>query len=377
MRAVSLFSGAGGLDLGCEAAGFKTVAAVESDAASRVTMLTNATTFFPLLREHALLRDITKLTGEEVLASAGAEAGELDLLHGGPPCTPFSKSGYWLEYKRAGSDPKASLLDDYIRLLGELRPKAFLMENVYGLAYRNQNRAIFRRFLAGAQEAGYATDHQILLAADYGVPQLRQRLFCVGVRREFLGKDEGEWRLRWPTPTHAGPHETRKGWDGSLPAHVTSGEALVGLTDGNNPPEPEEVVEGTYADALEGVPPGENYLFWTAERHHPKPRFKWRSRYWSFLLKLHPNRPSPTIQGQPGPWVGPFHWENRRLRVAEIKRLMTFPDEFEVVGTRRERQLQLGNAVPPQLAEAVALALRDELRRVATPEPADISAVAA
>ena len=148
MRAISLFSGAGGLDLGCEAAGFKTVGAVESDAASRVTMLTNATRFFPLLRQDALLLDITKISGDDLLDAAGLEAGELDLLHGGPPCTPFSKSGYWLEYKRAGSDPKASLLDDYVRLLGELRPKAFLMENVYGLAYRNQNRAIFRRFLA-------------------------------------------------------------------------------------------------------------------------------------------------------------------------------------------------------------------------------------
>jgi DNA (cytosine-5)-methyltransferase 1 len=377
MRAISLFSGAGGLDLGCEAAGFKTVAAVESDAASRATMVRNATTFFPQLRKHALLLDITKLTGDELLGAAGLDNGELDLLHGGPPCTPFSKSGYWLEYKRAGSDPKASLLDDYVRLLGKLRPKTFLMENVYGLAYRNQNRAIFRRFLAGAEAAGYATDHEILLAADYGVPQLRQRLFSVGVRRDLLGKDWVKWRLGWPEPTHAGPHETRKGWDGTLPAHVTSGESLAGLTEVDNPPEPEELVDGTYADALQGVPPGENYLFWTTERHHPKPRFKWRSRYWSFLLKLHPNRPSPTIQGQPGPWVGPFHWENRRLRVPEIKRLMTFPDEFEVVGTRRECQLQLGNAVPPRLAEVVALAMRNELTRLETAVPSEFSAAAA
>ncbi len=82
--------------------------------------------------------------------------------------------------------------------------------------------------------------------------------------------------------------------------------------------------------------------------------FKWRSRYWSFLLKLDPLRPSPTIQAHPGPNVGPFHWENRRLRVGEIKRLFTFPDEFELVGTRVSVQAQLGNAVPPLLAETVA-----------------------
>src|SRR6185312_13692762 len=125
--------------------------------------------------------------------------------------------------------------------------------------------------------------------------------------------------------------------------HKTAGEALEGMTDEENPPEAEEVVEGTYAFELREIPPGENYLWWTAKRGHPEPRFKWRSRYWSFLLKLHPDRPSPTIQGQPGPWVGPFHWDNRRLRAAELKRLMTFPDDYVLVGGRRDRQLQLGN----------------------------------
>jgi site-specific DNA-cytosine methylase len=88
-----------------------------------------------------------------------------------------------------------------------------------------------------------------------------------------------------------------------------------------------------------------SYLYYTAERRHPEPQFKWRSRYWSFLLKLDPGRPSPTIQAQPGPNVGPFHWENRRLRVGEIKRLFTFPDEFDLVGSRASIQAQLGNAV--------------------------------
>jgi DNA (cytosine-5)-methyltransferase 1 len=139
---------------------------------------------------------------------------------------------------------------------------------------------------------------------------------------------------------------------------------LASLPPEGNPPEAEEVVEGTYADALKAVPPGENYLFWTAERGNKRPQFKWRSRYWSFLLKLHPDKPSPTIQGQPGPWVGPFHWDDRRLRVAEIKRLMTFPDNFTVLGSRREQQLQLGNAVPPELGRAVAIALAGELKRL-------------
>jgi DNA (cytosine-5)-methyltransferase 1 len=362
LTAISLFSGAGGLDLGAEAAGFTTRVAVESDATARSTMLANAETFFPYLTDDCLFDDVLAAEPEQLLERSGLGVGDVGLLVGGPPCTPFSKSGYWLEYKRAGADPRASLLDEYVRLLGGVQPKAFLMENVYGLAYRNQNQAVLDRFLAGVRAAGYAAEYRILLAADYGVPQLRQRLFCVGVRVDLLDSPVSTWRMPWPIPTHSGPHETRTGWDESLQPHMTSGAALEGLLD--NPEESEECVDGTYADALRAVPPGQNYLYWTAERGHPAPRFKWRSRYWSFLLKLDPHRPSPTIQGQPGPWVGPFHWESRRLRLAEIMRLMTFPDDFAVLGSRRDQQLQLGNAVPPRLAETVVGAIAEELDRL-------------
>lgn len=357
MKAISLFSGCGGLDLGVEAAGFQTIGAVELDETARKTMLHNAPEFFPTLTRDAVFADICALDPADLMDAAGIEPGEVGLLHGGPPCTPFSKSGYWLEYKRAGADPKASLLDEYVRFLRAIQPQSFLMENVYGLAYRNQNRAVLNRFLDGVTDAGYAVDHRILLAADYGAPQLRQRLFCVGLRRDLIDVPRAMWHFDWPEATHSGPHETRRGWDEGLPPHVTAGEALADLDDQTNPPEPEEAIAGTYADELHGVPPGENYLYWTEHRGHPEPRFKWRSRYWNFLLKLSPDAPSPTIQGQPGPWVGPFHWDNRRLRVAEVKRLMTFPDDFDVLGARRQQQLQLGNAVPPLLGEAVATRL--------------------
>lgn len=362
--AVSLFTGAGGLDLGCEAAGFSTRAAVEADETARETLLANCDEFFVDLGANAIFTDIVDLDFDELLAAAGLEAGEAALLHGGPPCTPFSKSGYWLAYKRAGEDPKASLLDHYVAALRQVQPKAFLMENVYGLAYSNQNRAILQRFLAGVRQAGYAFDRKIILAADHGVPQLRQRLFVIGVRKDLLDCAPDLWEFPWPDATHDGPHERRVGRDESLDPHVTCGEALAGLSDAENPAEPEEVADGTYGDALREVPPGDNYLFLTEKRGHPAPQFEWRSRYWSFLLKLHPDRPSPTIQGQPGPWVGPFHWESRRLRVAELKRLMTFPDEFVVCGNRRQQQLQLGNAVPAHLASQLAGRIAAELRRL-------------
>jgi DNA (cytosine-5)-methyltransferase 1 len=375
VKAISLFTGAGGLDIGCEAAGFVTFAAVEHDETAQRTLLENSAEFFPMLSEESIFTDILNLDFDALLGAAEAEPGEADLLHGGPPCTPFSKSGYWLAYKRAGEDPKASLVDSYVDTLERVRPKAFLMENVYGLAYGNQNRPVLNRFLERVRAAGYAVDSKIVLAADHGVPQLRQRLFCVGIRGDLTDMPADFWRHHWPAPTHSGPHETRTGYDRTLPPHMTASEALDGLDDQNNPPEPEEVVSGTYADDLREVPPGDNYLFLTAHRGHPSPRFKWRSRYWTFLLKLHPDKPASTIQGQPGPWVGPFHWENRRLRVAEIKRLMTFPDEFKVIGTRRDHQLQLGNAVPPQLGYVVALSIRAELARLgAVDVPAELAA---
>jgi DNA (cytosine-5)-methyltransferase 1 len=96
----------------------------------------------------------------------------------------------------ARADPKASLLDQYVRLLNGTRPKAFLMENVYGLAYRNQNRPVFTRFKKSVKRAGYSLESRILLVADYGVPQLRQRLFCVGIR----GSGPGALITRNPAP---------------------------------------------------------------------------------------------------------------------------------------------------------------------------------
>jgi DNA (cytosine-5)-methyltransferase 1 len=341
LAAISLFSGAGGLDLGVERAGYRVLAALEYDADAAATLRAN------LIHTEVLQRDIRTVSTKELLKAAGLRSGEAELLIGGPPCTPFSKSGNWLEYKRTGKDANADLLDHYLRILSEAKPRAFLLENVFGLAYKNHNAFWLRRLLSSFRELGYHVEHKVLLAADYGVPQRRQRLFILG------SKDATP---AFPMPTHSGPHETRR-WDHTLPRHITSGEAIGDLAKRRDLAEPEEVADGTFGHLLPEVPPGDNYLYFTAKRGHPKPLFEWRSRYWNFLLKLDPEQPSPTIQAQPGPWVGPFHWHNRRLRVAEIKRLQTFPDDYQVVGTRRSAQIQIGNAVPPLLAERLATAL--------------------
>lgn len=347
--AISLFSGAGGLDLGVEAAGFQVAAALEPNGDAADTLEKN----FPHLSGAVIRRDILSVATRELLTAAGLRGRDRpDLLVGGPPCTPFSKSGFWLDWKRAGLDQDASLLQAYTRVLRDARPRAFILENVYALTYKNRASApAFDRLLSEITAAGYRCDWRVLNAADYGVPQLRPRLFVVGARR-------GERVPSLPTPTHGGRWERRSTGGGDLP-HVTTGQALSGV---EAPPEREEVVRGRWAHLLAEVPPGENYLHFTKERGHPDPTFAWRSRYWSFLLKLDPARPSPTIQAQPGPNVGPFHWESRRLRVPELKRLFTFPDDFQFVGSRSSVQAQVGNSVPPLLAQRVAEAVLAVLR---------------
>jgi DNA (cytosine-5)-methyltransferase 1 len=348
--AISLFSGAGGLDLGTEAAGFATVAAVEWDQDAADTMEKNAWTSFPQLNE-VVRADLYPLAAgshdgvstDDILCAGGlSRRNRPDLLVGGPPCVAFSKAGFWLEWKRAGMDPAASLLQAFTRVLAEARPRYFVLENVNALTFNNRaSRPVYERMLREIHGAGYEFDQAVLNAADFGVPQARARLFIVGARR-------GERLPVLPDPTHEGMLGDRQ--LSTRRSHVTSGDALADLS---SAAEPEEVLRGRWAHLLPQVPPGENYLHFTEQRGHPSPLFEWRSRYWSFLLKLDPNKPSPTIQAQPGPSVGPFHWEDRRLRVPELRRLFTFPDDYAFVGSRTSVQRQLGNSVPPLLAQRV------------------------
>ena len=215
------------------------------------------------------------------------------------------------------------------------------MENVFGLAYRNHSAPFFDRLTSGIRALGYSLTYDVLNAADYGVPQNRQRLFLIGSR-------DG----RRTSPSSAHPLGTARASreassSGKLQPHFTAGEALADL---ETEPEAEEAVNGKYGHLLPEIPPGGNYLHFTEHEGDPNPQFEWRTRYWTFLLKLDPSRPSSTIQSQPGPYVGPFHWEGRRLRVPELKRLQGFPDDYEFVGNRRQVQVQVGNSVPPPLS---------------------------
>jgi DNA (cytosine-5)-methyltransferase 1 len=346
--AISLFAGAGGLDLGVEQAGYSIRVAVEYDGDACSSLRAN----FP--GTTVLQGDIRRIETTDLLRAARLRPGTAELLVGGPPCTPFSKSGYWIEQKRRGMDPEASLLEHYVRILDEARPRMFLLENVFALAYANHNREWLEFLLESFDRLGYRVTQQTVLAADYGVPQRRQRLIIVGSL---------EGAPAMPEPTHTGPHERRVWHQGALRPHVTAGEAIGDLQERADLAESEEEVAGKYGHLLPGIPPGDNYLFYTEKRGHAAPVFEWRKRYWSFLLKLDPDQPSPTIQAQPGPYVGPFHWHNRRLRLLEIKRLQTFPDDFVIHGNRRSAQRQIGNAVPPVLARRITEALAGGRRR--------------
>jgi DNA (cytosine-5)-methyltransferase 1 len=119
-------------------------------------------------------------------------------------------------------------------------------------------------------------------------------------------------------------------------------------------------MSGKWADLLPSIPEGENYL-WHTPRGGGMPLFGWRTRFWSFLLKLAKDRPSWTIQAQPGPATGPFHWSNRRLSAQELCRLQTFPDGLQFDCGRNDVQRMLGNAVPSLVAEVIAREIRSQL----------------
>lgn len=364
---VSLFSGAGGLDLAVERADAQPLAS--GDLGSGLLRVSVATDYNePALQTlkanfhgvATLTGDIRRITTDEILAKAGLRTEEPVLVVGGPPCTPFSKSGFWLKQKRESRDPNASLLDEYVRVVRESRPEAFILENVQGLTYKT-HKTQFERLLKSLGELGYNPQWKVLLAADYGVPQLRRRVFVVGRR-------DGE-RFEFPEPTHSGWSERDRKVDTTKISHVTAAQAFADLPR-LAPASLDEIVSGQYGELAAEVPPGQNYL-WHTDRYDGRNHFEWRSRYWTFLLRLDPNRPSTTIQAQPGPWVGPFHWENvrtasgeeraRRLRANELLRLMSFPDDFRIDGTRADVQRQLGNAVPLELGKAVVRALLDQL----------------
>jgi len=349
---ISLFTGAGGMDLGFHAAGLKTAVAVEMDAICCRTLKANRSAY----GWDVIEAPVEEVASSTILDAAKLAVGEADLLIGGPPCQPFSKSGYW---SRGDSgrlkDPRANTLVEYIRVLRETQPRAFLLENVSGLAYSGKEEGL--RFLLDEVARTNATcgtryevSAKVVNAAWYGVPQTRERIILVGSR-------DGA-KFEFPKVCFFDPDTQQGELLGNAIAYRTAWDALGDLA---TPDDIEETTaRGRWADLLPSIPEGMNYLHHTA-RGEGLPLFGWRRRYWSFLLKLAKGRPSWTLTAQPGPAIGPFHWKSRRLARAELLRLQTFPDKYLVMGSLSDVQKQVGNAVPSLLAEVLALEIRRQL----------------
>ena len=299
-RVLSLFSGAGGLDLGLETAGFEVALCVERDRWSCETLCA---------RRRKLPEwgptDVHQVSPEKLLKQAGIRKRELTLLAGGPPCQPFSKAGQWARGSTARlADPRAATLKAFFDVAEAALPEVLLLENVAGMVSgrtRDLDLFLARAFRRLNRARGAHYDPQVLRvnAAEYGVPQLRERVILVAHRSGI--------RLELPEPTHLAPDEAsvrgkdpfRTAWDAIGDLDLPAFEADL-------------LPRGRYGRLLPSVPEGSNYL-WHTPRGGGEPLFGWRTRYWTFLLKLSKSKPSWTIAAQPGPGCGPFHWRSRML----------------------------------------------------------------
>lgn len=328
LKCISLFSGAGGLDLGLEAAGFETVFASDIDHHSCESLKDNKENARrigrPFLSNATIVKDdITKLSGSDILDTTGLKVGDLDLLAGGPPCQAFSVFG-----KRKGrDDPRGQLVYHYLRILRELQPKAFVFENVYGLLTVEKGE-VFKDLQAALSNPGIGLSYKLsvhrLNSVNYGVPQFRDRIFIVGSR------------------------------DGSDVPHI---EALFA-----NPDEmdPHKLVWRTVEDGLRGLPPlGSPTSHNHTSRNHSQRiidryaamKFGERDSF-TRINKLNPSRPSYTIivgsdAGGGKGHVHPYH--PREVSPRESARMQCFPDWWKLSGKGRHPIRQVGNAVPSLL----------------------------
>ena len=338
IQTIGFFSGAGGLDIGAQLAGSKVISSLDFDRDSVATMKANK--YFAHSKHFH--KDIKEMFATDYTKIIKDNNPEKLILVGGPPCQPFSKAGYWVTHKnRLGSEDPRNMIGQYLRIVEELKPDGFLLENVESLLHPKNANAV-SELKEAIDKLYYIFIVYRANAQDFGVPQKRKRVFFIASQKEIIGnpiKTHGE-EIERIMNSYLLPYENVIDW--------------IGKFDIDKYFEPEELTTGkTYDEELKQIPPGQNYFALSERSGHPNPKFLANKRFWNFLLKLHPNKPSWTIAAQPGPWVGPFHWNNRRLRVPESAAIQTFPEDYHFVGTRRSVQKQIGNAVPALLGKAM------------------------
>ncbi len=347
--ALSFFSGALGLDLGMEATGIEPLLYCENDRKCRMTIQA-------CRPKAALAGDINAYTAQELLALAGlAPDAHVDIMFGGPPCQAFSTAGA----RRAFDDARGNVFLKYLELAAEIRPTYIVIENVRGLLstpYPTRKDGLpvkggaLRLILKHLEGAGYATSFNLYNAANFGAPQIRERVVLIGK----LGSD----KVPYLTPTHAaeGAH--------GLPSWRTFRQAVGGLdaktaTHTDFPPKRlkyfEMLEEGQYWKHLPAA----------MQRDAMGKAYELSGGKTGFYRRIWFDRPCPTLVTSPTmPATDLCHpTENRPLSVEEYMRVQGFPDEWRICGDIADRYRQIGNAVPVALGRAIGQAIIDDMRQ--------------
>jgi DNA (cytosine-5)-methyltransferase 1 len=343
--AIDLFCGAGGMSLGLRRAGFDVSLSADFWRPAVETFRANN----PF--ERIIEADLGKLEPEN-LASYGIMPGMVDLVAGGPPCQGFS-----IQRIGSDSDPRNSLVLSFAEYVKWISPKMFLMENVPGLIGKRGSELV-RNFESRMKESGYGLVHGVVDAANFGVPQRRRRVVFVGWK---ISEGLGEFIL--PNPKLM-PHEFRtvKEAIGDLAEPPSDYSPLPG-----DPLHRRMRISPLNQERLRFIPPGGGFEDLPVDlrvscHKNGADRIGHRNVYG----RLHPDKPASTITARfdsftRGQFAHPF--ENRNISLREGARLQTFPDTYTFKGTQEEITAQIGNAVPPVLAEALGHACMDYLTR--------------
>jgi DNA (cytosine-5)-methyltransferase 1 len=328
LMALSLFSGGGGLDLGFSASGFKVGCSTDIDSFSCQTLILNNGRKIYYDNTHSIVADIKEISGKYLLKKAELNHDEIDIVLGGPPCQAFSVFG-----RRKGlDDPRGNLVWEYLKIIQEIKPKAFVFENVPGLKSIH-NGKLFEEILTELTIGGtYTISAHSYQMAEYGIPQFRERVFIIGAKNGSI--------VPKMIPTHG------RGAPLTLKNYRTVKEALRYLPEPGKLSSVSNHIGRKHSQRI--ISRYENLKF--GERD-PKTR----------INKLHPERPSFTIivGSDKGGGKGHIHpFFPREVTPRESARMQTFPDWWEFYGTGRHIIRQVGNAVPPLFAALFAEHLR-------------------
>jgi DNA (cytosine-5)-methyltransferase 1 len=333
---VSTFAGCGGSSLGYSMAGFKELLAVEWDEGAMADLTHNLKHVTPFCG------DISDLSVDKALDLAGVEPGQLDVFDGSPPCQGFSTAG-----RRVLDDPRNSLFREFVRLLKGFNPRALIMENVAGMV-RGKMRLVFKEILQELRDAGYVLQVRLLNAQWYDVPQMRQRVIFVGLRTDVaeelgvIGPDGQAAPTAAMAPYGFHPRVSRKIW--------TTGEALVDCPTWLELWPKKGICVEKY---LRNIKPGQTKQDYT------------RGGSGFSMLRIRNGKPANTILASctRHGYDGLIHpTEPRKLSGGEVKRLSSFPDQYEfLTDTFEGAWKRCGNCVPPLLMRAIAHHLRTDV----------------